>query len=198
MKQQLKKEYESGISGIQLAKKYKKFMETKGGIYYWLHKLGVQIRDERKKYGRIIGIKYGGKTKGSFKKGHPGLNTGRTHFKKGKIYPWSFKKGKLHHNWKGGITPLNKLIRRSKQFANWRNKIFERDNYTCQECGINSHKGLGKTIELHPHHIIPLSHIMQKYQIKSMEDAIKCKDLWDTNNGITYCIDCHFGDPSKN
>ena len=52
----------------------------------------------------------------------------------------------------------------------WRESVFERDNYTCQDCGQ-----IGGYLE--PHHIKPKS----KYP----------KLIYDINNGITYCIECH-------
>jgi len=39
----------------------------------------------------------------------------------------------------------NQLQRKSKEYKEWRKAVFERDNYTCQECGSKK--------DLHPHHI---------------------------------------------
>src|SRR4051812_20516687 len=39
-----------------------------------------------------------------------------------------------HYNWHGGITPINKAIRNSFEYEEWRKAVFERDNYTCQHC----------------------------------------------------------------
>jgi len=61
-------------------------------------------------------------------------------------------KGDKHPNWKGGITPLYKLLR---EFCttNISPKIWKRDNYTCQLCGATH------TV-VHAHHIIPLKEIV--------------------------------------
>ena len=81
-------------------------------------------------------------------------------FRKGKVSPskgksWSIEsrmnfskkqKGKNSNNWKGGITPINKTIRKSLDFNLWRKAVFARDNYTDQKTGIKGGK-------LHPHHI---------------------------------------------
>ena len=54
------------------------------------------------------------------------------------------QRGKNHHNWKGGITPLDLRIREFFQ-TNISPKIRKRDNYTCQMCGCHSN--------LHVHHM---------------------------------------------
>jgi hypothetical protein len=64
-------------------------------------------------------------------------------------------------------------FRKSVEYANWRTAVFERDNYTCQECG--SHGG----VDLEAHHIIPYSvHPEPEYSL-------------NTDNGITLCKLCH-------
>jgi hypothetical protein len=95
--------------------------------------------------------------------------------------PWC--RGEKSHFWKGGRTDLVKLIKASYNYKHWREQIFRRDNYTCVICGANRN--------LHPHHIVPLSEILTKYNIKTIEDAYVCLFLWDITNGITHCHDCH-------
>ena len=80
------------------------------------------------------------------------------------------KKGKESHAWKGGLTPENKIIRKSIEFRLWRESVFARDNWTCQKC-----EEVGGTI--HPHHIKGFA------QYPELRFAI--------DNGITLCIDCH-------
>lgn len=53
---------------------------------------------------------------------------------KGKFHWWAVK-GERHHWWKGGITPLRMQIYHSLEYKAWRKAVFERDNYTCTECG---------------------------------------------------------------
>jgi len=91
---------------------------------------------------------------------------------KGKIRPKisATKIGFKNPNWKGGITPINKRIRRSSKFFHWRNMIFKRDDYTCQKC----RKRGG---ELHPHHIKQFAYYPEL--------------RFDLNNGITLCKSCH-------
>lgn len=73
-------------------------------------------------------------------------------------------------NWQGGKTAKNKSLRNSIQFRLWREAVFSRDNWACQECGKRG-------VFLHPHHIKQLStHPELAFAI---------------DNGITYCAKCH-------
>ena len=78
--------------------------------------------------------------------------------------------GKDTSNWKGGISPIYKRIRRSKEFIEWRKAIFERDDYTCQIC--RERGGI-----LHPDHIKPF--------------AFYPELRFELSNGRTLCKDCH-------
>jgi hypothetical protein len=44
-------------------------------------------------------------------------------------------KGEKHYAWKGGVTPIYKVIRKSAEYKLWRKAVFARDNYTCIWCG---------------------------------------------------------------
>lgn len=76
---------------------------------------------------------------------------------------------------KRGVRPRtsfhNHTNRRNSAFdVEWRNRVFERDNYTCRECGKR-----GYPIEAH--HIKPFKAYPQ-YR-------------FEINNGITLCKACH-------
>jgi 5-methylcytosine-specific restriction endonuclease McrA len=86
--------------------------------------------------------------------------------------------------WKGGVTSLDKQIRKSFQYRQWRDDVFTRDDYTCQECGK-------KGFVLNAHHIKPFSIILQYYEITTLEEALECDELFNINNGITLCEECH-------
>jgi hypothetical protein len=95
-----------------------------------------------------------------------------------------FYKGKNNHQWKGGKTILSRIISSLKKYKIWRLKVFKRDNYTCQIC-----KQIGGKLEVH--HKIPISHIIDLYQLKTITQILKCKLLWLIINGITLCKKCH-------
>lgn len=79
-------------------------------------------------------------------------------------------KGEKHYRWKGGISKEGDTIRQSIEGRSWRKSVFERDNYTCQECGQ-----IGG--ELNADHIKPFAYF---------------PDLrFDINNGRTLCVSCH-------
>lgn len=79
--------------------------------------------------------------------------------------------GDKHPFWKGGITPENRKIRNSVKYREWREKVFKRDDWTCQDCGK---RGNGT---LHAHHIKSFAHYPEL--------------RFDTDNGLTLCKKCH-------
>lgn len=94
------------------------------------------------------------------------------------------KRGENNPAWQGGIYPLRKKIRHSYKYRQWRDDVFTRDEFTCQECG-------NKGIYLQAHHINKISSILHFYEITILEDAYECMELWNINNGITLCKKCH-------
>ncbi len=92
--------------------------------------------------------------------------------------------GKNHWNWKGGITKLHHSIRNSQECLEWKKIVLKRDNYHCQECDKIK-------VELEVHHKIGVAEIIEEYKLKTFSDALKCKILWNTDNGVVLRIDCH-------
>ena len=78
--------------------------------------------------------------------------------------------GETNPNWKGGITPLNEIIRNSADYKIWRIGVFKRDDYTCQKCMVKGGR-------LEAHHIKPF--------------ATHPELRFDVDNGRTLCKDCH-------
>ena len=129
--------------------------------------------------------------KTSFKKGNTPWHAGTIGIKKG--YNWTEEEkekirirnsGSASHFWKGGISKLNYHIRRIAKYVQWRTECFIRDNYTCQECGKKGGR-------LQVHHKKSFELILKENKITTIEQAINCPELWDTDNGITLCIPCH-------
>lgn len=78
--------------------------------------------------------------------------------------------GEKGSNWQGGKTARHEAIRHSMNYREWRKSVFERDNYTCQECKERGGK-------LNADHIKPF--------------AIHTELRFELSNGRTLCEDCH-------
>ena len=78
--------------------------------------------------------------------------------------------GPLGSNWKGGLTPIHKLVRSSAKYKEWRRKVFERDDWTCQGCGE-----IGGI--LNADHIQPFAYFPEL--------------RFELDNGRTLCLKCH-------
>ena len=74
------------------------------------------------------------------------------------------------HFWKGGANSENDTLRHRREYKDWRNSVYERDNYTCQCCGVRGGN-------LNAHHI---------NQFSAYPEI-----RYDVNNGITMCENCH-------
>lgn len=90
--------------------------------------------------------------------------------------PWN-KGKKLYHlrgpasgNWKGGAARKNKNIRMSAEYADWREAVIKKDDFTCQIC----HR---RGIKLTADHIKPF--------------AIYIELRFDVDNGRALCWECH-------
>jgi hypothetical protein len=80
------------------------------------------------------------------------------------------KLGVNNPSWRGGVTTLRVSLRNTQEYKEWRKKVYEKDDYTCQWC---SQRG-GK---IQADHIVPY-----------MKDR---KQLLDVNNGQVLCDYCH-------
>jgi hypothetical protein len=93
--------------------------------------------------------------------------------------------GDKSNSWKGGVTTLYNLIRKNRKYYEWRDKVYKRDDYKCVYCNSK------KSGNLNAHHIINFSKILEDNNIKNLEEAINCVELWNINNGLTLCKKCH-------
>lgn len=93
-------------------------------------------------------------------------------------------RGEKSAQWKGGLTSLIRLVRRGVKYRTWRTTVYQRDNYTCVECGEDKHY-------LNADHIIQFALLLRMNNIKTVEQAEACEGLWDITNGRTLCLPCH-------
>jgi hypothetical protein len=135
----------------------------------------------------------------TFKKGHKTWNKGKTgihsspstefkkgisaspatQFRKGAV-PWNkglkgYRAGPNNNLWKGGVTPVNQVIRTSVEYKKWRKCVFDRDDYTCQACGERGGK-------LQADHELPF--------------ALYPDLRFEVLNGRTLCVPCHKKTPT--
>ena len=83
----------------------------------------------------------------------------------------------------GDRTKINESVRKMFEYRLWHSDILTRDGFTCGCCGSKK--------KLNVHHINSLFVILKNNEIKTIEDARNCNELWDINNGITLCEECH-------
>ena len=176
-----KKHSESAKTKMRLAKIGKKYTEN--------HKLKISQGN--------MGKKMSVEAKKKMSQTKKGKKFTEEHRRNLKIAHKGQNAGHLSKFWKGGITPLRRKIRTTFEYRLWRSDIFTRDNYTCILCGDHTCKGKGQTIQLNADHFPKtFSEIIEQYQIKTLDEAIKCSELWNINNGRTLCEDCHKRTPT--
>ncbi len=78
--------------------------------------------------------------------------------------------GSLAGGWRGGIADANKIERGRMEYREWRDAVFKRDDYTCQDCGQRG-------ADIHAHHLRPFSKYPELRTVVS--------------NGVTLCETCH-------
>jgi hypothetical protein len=150
------------ITGKKHSEESKKKMSESRKLYYKLHPEAIEkiklLQTGRKqsketiqkRVSKCIGAKRTPEQRLRISAGHP--------------------KGEKNHFWKGGKVSENYRLRREIRYKIWRDSVFKRDDYTCQEC----HK---RGCDLTSHHI---------------KSWAKYPELrYDINNGLTLCLDCH-------
>ena len=160
----------------------KKISEThKGKIpHIWLNDSRIKLSNSTK--GRVAwnkGKKMSKEFREKVAKSHLGLKQSKEHINK------RIRRGNQSWNWKGGITPLTRLIRGCFKYRQWLSDIFTRDNFTCQIC---NQRGGKLSVDHYPK---LFSEIFKNNKINTLEEALECQEFWDINNGRTLCWNCH-------
>lgn len=89
--------------------------------------------------------------------------------------PVPARQGERCHFWRGGVTDENKAIRMSMASRMWRKSVFERDKFTCQECG----------------------QVGGRLQADYIKPFCKYPEFrFDIFNGRTLCVSCHRKTPT--
>jgi len=91
---------------------------------------------------------------------------------------WIFLRGENNPNWKKDKSKSERLVmlRKTVAYEEWRNSVFERDKYTCQECGDKR----GGNLEAD--HIKPFAYFPEL--------------RFELSNGKTLCKECHKKTPT--
>lgn len=83
--------------------------------------------------------------------------------------------GDKNWRWAGGVSKAYKTAWGTSVHKNWRKKVFERDNYTCQICGVKGGVLNADHIKCFAHH-----------------EGLR----YELDNGRTLCVDCHKTTPN--
>lgn len=138
---------------------------------------GKKLTDEAKRKLSVAGkkryangyIPWNKGIKGSIKPNSTSFTKGQSPWNKGKKMPKY--SGENHWNWKGVISSEAKKIWCSLEYRLWREAVFARDNYECQECGYDN------------------GGILEAHHIKTQKKYPELR--FNINNGITLCKECH-------
>lgn len=79
-------------------------------------------------------------------------------------------RGEDHWNWRGGAGTERHQLMQQDEYKQWRRGVFERDDYTCHECGVR-----GGYLEAH--------HIQSWAEYPELR--------YELTNGLTLCRRCH-------
>ena len=174
-------------NGNSLAEVGNMFNITIGAVHYILKKNNI----DRRKLSDANSAKWTDerrKLQSEKRKGVASCALGKT-WKLKHIKKYPTRTGENNIFWKGGKTKLSQQIRMSAEYSFWRMSVFKRDFFTCQHCGAKNKKGEKYIFDAD--HIYPFSKILDDFNITSMEEAVSCEKLWDTENGRTLCRECH-------
>lgn len=136
----------------------------------------------------MLGKKHSKETKkhwSDIRKGKPNPHSGISPSLEHRLKLSEAIRGEKNYHWRGGITSLRNLIRRTFKYRQWRSDIFTRDDWTCVNC---CNRGCYLEVDHFPK---MFAEILIEYKITTVQQADDCQELWDINNGRTLCRECH-------
>jgi transposase len=185
------------VDGLSYSEIEKKLNLKRGVIYHWFKKYEIKSRsyseagkgrkfteEHKNKIASSNSKPHTEERKKNISNAHLGKKISKEHKDKIRLKLLGLRVGHNHPMWRGGTSIMRNRLRQSYVYKNWRNVIYERDNYTCQLC-FSSKK------YLNCHHIETFSSIVDRYKLESYDDYLNCLLLWDIDNGITLCKNCH-------
>ncbi len=87
------------------------------------------------------------------------------------------------------VSKFRNRVMQFPEYNEWRNAILTRDDWRCQECGFRNEGKIRRKMEVD--HIKRFLHIVQGNNLRTLEEARNCKELWDITNGRCLCRICH-------
>ncbi len=96
-----------------------------------------------------------------------------------------------HRRYTGPLHGLSYRLRGLAQYKEWRENVLKRDNYTCQNCGVQGSK-------IQADHKAPFKELFAKF-VEALSPtsanmsslAIQYAPFWDIDNGQSLCKSCH-------
>ena len=98
------------------------------------------------------------------------------------------RSGSGNWNYRGGTRRIFDAIRSLSEHKRWRKRILKRDGDKCVKCD--------SVVRLEVDHIKSLYKIVNENNIKTVNEALLCDELFDDDNGRVLCRDCHKKTPS--
>ena len=143
-------------SSLEIAKM---FDITDGSVLYWLRKYNIPS------YSISEAVNFYLYEKGGIEKARENQSTMENRIKSS-----CRQRGISFEDFDGFAVTEQHMARNNTYYKEWKNKVFRRDNYTCQCCGKRGGN-------LNAHHL---------YNFSEYEDL-----RYDVDNGITFCEHCH-------
>lgn len=161
----------------------------KSSVVRWLNKLGIEVRhgsdavktqwinnDERREENkqRIYETMLVPKVRNKIKKTQKTKEYRQKarNSKLGEKNPMYGVRGEKSPRWNNNLTDYERVVgRKTIKDTIWREKVYEKDNYTCVACGDN------RGGNLNAHHLYSHNRYIDK--------------RYDVNNGVTLCEACH-------